>query len=48
MVPADMNFDEAIQYAKDHLPDIPIESELEYADGSDVIDPENCCFDEDE
>lgn len=42
-VPFDMSLEEAVQYAKDHIDEIPI-GELEYISDSDQIDEENCCF----
>ena len=44
-VPDDMNFDDAIDYAKEHIEDIPINSPLEYISGSDELDVDNCDFD---
>ena len=46
-VPYEMDFDEAIEYAKKHLDEIPLE-ELEYVNSSDWLDEENCEFEEDE
>jgi hypothetical protein len=46
-VPDDMTFDEAIEYAKEHIDDIPILSPLEYVSCSDELDVENCDFEED-
>ena len=46
-VPDDMTFDEAIEYAREHIDDIPIDSHLEYVGGSDELDVDNCDFDED-
>lgn len=45
-VPDDMTFEEAIEYAKEHIEDIPINSELEYVSCSDELDVENCDFEE--
>ena len=45
-VPADMDLDEAIDYAEDHLDELPIEGDLEYVEGSDDIDRENCELEE--
>lgn len=42
-VPARLTLEEAIQYAKEHLNEIPL-GELEYIPGSDELDEENCCF----
>ena len=47
MVPDELTFDEAIQYAKDHIDEIRL-GELDYVVGSDELDEENCDFDEDE
>jgi hypothetical protein len=47
-VPDGMTFDEAIEYAKEHIEDIPINSPLEYVPCSDELDVENCDFEEDE
>lgn len=44
-VPDDMSIEEAIEYAKSHLEDAPL-GELEYVKGSDILDEENCDFDE--
>ncbi len=46
-VPDDMTFEEAIEYAKNHLNEIPL-GELEYVDDSDELDEENCDFEEEE
>lgn len=40
-VPDEMTLFEAIEYAKQHLDDIPL-GELEYVRDSDVLDTENC------
>lgn len=47
-VPDDMTFDEAIEYAKEHIEDIPINSPLEYISDSDELDVDNCDFDDDD
>lgn len=44
-VPVGMNLNEAIDYAKKYLNEIPC-GELEYVPDSDVLDEENCDFDE--
>ena len=44
MVPDDMSLEEAIEYAKQHLAEIPIKSDLEYIPDSDSLDEENCKF----
>lgn len=46
-VPEEMTLEEAIEYAKNHLNEIPLE-ELEYVDDSDVLDEDNCDFEEDD
>jgi len=43
-VPDDMDIDEAIKYAKEHLSDVPIPEGLEWVHDSDVLDEENCEF----
>jgi len=42
-VPDSLTLEEAIEYAKDHLPDIP-RGHLEYVVDSDQLDEENCDF----
>lgn len=44
-VPDNMNIKEAIQYAKEHISDIPL-GVLEYIPDSDELDEENCDFEE--
>lgn len=44
-VPDDMTLDEAIEYAKDHLSDIPL-GELTYIPESDELNEEMCEFEE--
>lgn len=44
-VPDDMDIEEAIAYAKKHLADVPL-GIMEYVAGSDVLDEENCDFEE--
>ena len=46
-VPEEMTLEEAIEYAKNHLNEIPL-TELEYVDDSDILDEENCDFEEDD
>ena len=46
-VPEEMSLEEAIEYAKEHLDEAPL-GELDYIADSDVLDEENCDFDEDE
>ena len=45
-VPDEMILEEAIEYAKEHINEIPI-GELEWLPDSDEIDEENCDFEED-
>lgn len=47
-VPDELTFEEALEYAKDHIEDIPIESGLEYVSFSDELDVENCEFADEE
>lgn len=44
-VPIDFTFEQAIEYAKSHIKDIPL-GQLDYIDGSDVIDEDACDFEE--
>lgn len=43
-VPDDMTLEEALEYAKEHIDEIPIKSGLEYISDSDQVDEENCYF----
>ena len=43
-VPADYTLEEAIAYAKEHIDEIPIKSDLEYIGESDELDEEHCEF----
>lgn len=43
-VPADYTYEQAVEYAKKHLDEIPIVSSLEYISGSDELDESNCKF----
>jgi hypothetical protein len=45
-VPKEMTLEEAIDYAKIHINEIPI-GEMEYISDSDELDEENCSFDND-
>lgn len=45
-VPSDYTFEQAVAYAKDHINEIPIDSDLEYINGSDELIEENCGFKE--
>lgn len=42
-VPADFSREQALDYAREHLEDIPL-GELEYVTDSDQLDEENCDF----
>lgn len=44
-VPADFSLEEAINYANEHIDKIPL-GPLEYITDSDILDEENCDFDE--
>ena len=44
-VPDNMTREEAIEYAKEHLDEIPC-GELDYVSNSDELDEENCDFNE--
>lgn len=46
-VPDDMTLEEAIEYANEHLDKIPC-NKLEYVPDSDILDEENCDFDEED
>lgn len=43
MVPSELTFEEAIEYAKKHIAEIPLGT-LEYVSDSDNLDMENCDF----
>lgn len=45
-VPDGMTLEEAIEYARENLDEIPL-GEMEYIPDSDVLDEENCDFDKD-
>lgn len=45
-VPDDMTLEEAIEYARDHLDEAELDV-LEYVEGSDELDEDNCVFDDD-
>lgn len=45
-VPADMSLEDAIEYAKEHIDEIDIDTPLEYVGDSDSIDEDNCEFSE--
>ena len=45
MVPSELTFEEAIEYAKKHITEIPLGT-LEYVSESDNLDVENCNFDD--
>ena len=42
-VPADLSIEEAIWYARENIDEIPL-GPLEYVQGSDELDEENCQF----
>lgn len=44
-VPDEMILEEAIEYAKAHINEIPL-GEIEYISDSDELDEENCDFDD--
>ena len=44
-VPENMSIDEAIEYAKNNIADIPL-GPLEYVSDSDVLNEDNCYFDD--
>lgn len=46
-VPDELSFKEAIEYAKEHINEIPC-GELEYISDSDILDEENCNFADEE
>ena len=43
-VPDEMTLEEAVEYAKKHLDECDIETELEYISDSDELDEDNCDF----
>ena len=43
-IPDNYTLEEAKEYAKEHVREIPIMSELEYIPDSDILDEENCDF----
>ena len=45
-VPKEMTLEEAIEYAREHIDEIPV-GELEWISDSDELDEWNCDFDED-
>lgn len=45
-VPEDYTLEQAIGYAREHIDEIPIESNLEYIGDTDELDEENCSFEE--
>lgn len=47
LVPANLNFDEAIAYAYQRLDQVPV-GHLEYIGGSETLDTDNCDFDDEE
>lgn len=45
LVPETLDISEAIEYAKEHIKEIPL-GPLEYVQDSDVLDEENCDFED--
>lgn len=45
-VPENLTLEEAIQYAKDNIEDIPLPTDSSYLTGSCLVDDENCDFNE--
>ena len=43
-VPDNYTLEQAIDYAREHIDEIPIMSDLEYISDSDTLDKENCEF----
>lgn len=43
MVPSELTFEEAVEYARKHISEIPLGS-LEYVSDSDDLDVEDCDF----
>lgn len=43
-VPDHYTKEQAIEYAKEHINEISIKSDLEYISDSDILDEENCDF----
>ncbi len=43
-VPADMSLEEAIEYAQEHIKELPVTNGLKYVKGSDKLDKDNCDF----
>ena len=44
MVPDNLTIEEAIVYAKEHISEIHTPENLEFVDGSEELDEENCDF----
>ena len=45
-VPADLALNEAIEYAKRHLDEVPIKGQLKYLPGYDALNIDRCDFSE--
>lgn len=45
-VPENYTLEQAVAYAKEHIDEIPIDSDLDYICGSDELDEGNCGFSE--
>ena len=43
-VPDEYTLEQALEYAKKHINEIPVASDLEYIADSDILDEENCDF----
>lgn len=47
-VPEEMTLKEAIEYARDNIDEIPLPTNGEYIQDSDIIDEENCDFEDED
>lgn len=47
-VPANMTLEEAFEYARDHIDEIPVAANAEYVPDSDDFEIDDCDFEEDE
>lgn len=47
-VPDELTFEEAVEYAKEHIDNIPVASNAEYVPFSDSFEEEDCDFEEEE
>lgn len=43
-VPANLTHEEALQYAKEHMDEVPLPADVTYLQDSEVIDEEGCGF----